>query len=63
MDFNKRERGAMEKLLDFHNSLTVAQKVKLSDHMDILQLLSRMPEKELIFTETFLTKIFGGCAV
>ena len=63
MDFTKKERGAMERLLDFHNSLSVAQKVSLSDHMDILQLLSRMTEKELIFTETFLVKIFGGCAV
>ena len=52
--------NAKTALIDYINNLTPAQAKKLEDGMPLLKQLSQMSKNELIFAETFLSKVCGS---
>lgn len=46
-------------LVEFIWSLSAEQIDKIVAHLDILKSVANMSENEMIFTETFLNRLFG----
>ena len=48
-----------EKLIQFVKNFTPEQAQKLLNHIEMMQLIANMSEKELLYTDRFLDKMFG----
>ena len=58
-----REDYAVKDYVEIIFSVSREQADKLRNHRAIFDRLRSMTENELIFTETFLEKIFGRCTL
>lgn len=51
--------SAKEELMKYILSLNEKQVDRIVEHMDLIRCVASMTDNELIYSETFLTKLFG----
>lgn len=51
--------SAKEELMKYILSLNEKQVDRIVEHMDLLRCVASMTDNEMIYSETFLTKLFG----